>query len=25
VPLEEGIRRTVDHYATEWLPGYLAA
>lgn len=23
VPLEEGIRRTVDYYATEWLPGYL--
>ncbi|MFF6780591.1 NAD-dependent epimerase/dehydratase family protein [Streptomyces sp. NPDC012510] len=25
VPLDEGIRRTVDYYATEWLPGYLAA
>lgn len=25
VPLEDGIRRTVDYYATEWLPGYLAA
>jgi UDP-glucose 4-epimerase len=25
VPLEEGVRRTVDYYATEWLPGYLAA
>ncbi len=24
VPLDEGIRRTVDYYATEWLPGYLA-
>jgi UDP-glucose 4-epimerase len=25
VPLDEGIRRTVDYYATEWLPGYLEA
>ncbi|MFI1166577.1 NAD-dependent epimerase/dehydratase family protein [Streptomyces sp. NPDC020801] len=25
VSLEEGIRRTVDYYATNWLPGYLAA
>lgn len=25
VPLDEGIRRTVDYYATQWLPGYLAA
>ena len=25
VTLDEGIRRTVDYYATEWLPGYLAA
>ena len=25
VSLEEGIARTVDYYATEWLPGYLAA
>ncbi|MFE4671413.1 NAD-dependent epimerase/dehydratase family protein [Streptomyces sp. NPDC056723] len=25
VPLDEGIRRTVDYYATSWLPGYLAA
>lgn len=25
VPLDEGIRRTVDYYATEWLPGFLAA
>jgi UDP-glucose 4-epimerase len=23
VPLEEGIRRTVDYFATQWLPGYL--
>ncbi|MDQ0758679.1 NAD-dependent epimerase/dehydratase family protein [Streptomyces canus] len=23
VPLDEGIRRTVDYYNTEWLPGYL--
>lgn len=23
VPLDEGIRRTVDYYATEWLPGWL--
>jgi UDP-glucose 4-epimerase len=23
VPLGEGIRRTVDYYATEWLPGWL--
>ena len=25
ISLDEGIRRTVDYYATEWLPGYLAA
>lgn len=25
VPLDEGIRRTVDYYAEQWLPGYLAA
>lgn len=25
VPLDEGIRRTVDHYARAWLPGYLEA
>ncbi|MFI8351343.1 NAD-dependent epimerase/dehydratase family protein [Streptomyces sp. NPDC085596] len=25
VSLEEGVRRTVDYYATQWLPGYLAA
>ena len=25
VPLDEGIARTVGYYATEWLPGYLAA
>jgi UDP-glucose 4-epimerase len=25
VSLEEGIRRTVYYYSTEWLPGYLAA
>ncbi|MEV0220909.1 NAD-dependent epimerase/dehydratase family protein [Streptomyces sp. NPDC050704] len=25
VPLDEGIRRTVDYYAQTWLPGYLAA
>jgi UDP-glucose 4-epimerase len=25
VPLEEGIRRTVDYYAEQWLPGWLAA
>jgi UDP-glucose 4-epimerase len=25
VPLDEGIRRTVDYYATEWLPSYRAA
>jgi UDP-glucose 4-epimerase len=25
VPLDEGIRRTVDYYATRWLPSYLAA
>lgn len=25
VPLDEGIRRTVDYYATSWLPDYLAA
>ena len=25
VPLDEGLRRTVDYYATEWLPGYLEA
>jgi UDP-glucose 4-epimerase len=25
VPLHEGIRRTVDYYASAWLPGYLAA
>ncbi|WP_199546576.1 NAD(P)-dependent oxidoreductase [Streptomyces sp. N35] len=25
VPLDEGIRRTVDYYAGTWLPGYLAA
>ncbi|WP_326779747.1 NAD(P)-dependent oxidoreductase [Streptomyces longwoodensis] len=23
VPLQEGIRRTVDYYANQWLPGYL--
>jgi UDP-glucose 4-epimerase len=23
VPLDEGIRRTVDHYAEAWLPGWL--
>lgn len=23
VPLDEGIRRTVDYYATEWMPGWL--
>ncbi|MGW5175920.1 NAD-dependent epimerase/dehydratase family protein [Streptomyces sp. NPDC004082] len=25
VPLDEGLRRTVDYYATQWLPGYLGA
>lgn len=25
VSLEVGIHRTVDYYATQWLPGYLAA
>ncbi|TXJ75424.1 NAD-dependent epimerase/dehydratase family protein [Streptomyces lavendulae] len=25
VPLSEGIARTVDYYATQWLPNYLAA
>lgn len=25
VTLEDGIARTVDHYAQHWLPGYLAA
>ena len=25
VPLDEGIRRTVDYYASTWLPGYMAA
>jgi UDP-glucose 4-epimerase len=25
VPLDEGIRRTVDYYASTWLPGYLTA
>ncbi|MFG3170551.1 NAD-dependent epimerase/dehydratase family protein [Streptomyces sp. NPDC048200] len=25
VPLDEGLRRTVDYYATHWLPGYLEA
>lgn len=25
VSLEDGIRGTVDYYATEWLPGYLEA
>jgi UDP-glucose 4-epimerase len=25
VPLDEGIRRTVDYYASSWLPGHLAA
>lgn len=25
LPLEVGIHRTVDYYATTWLPGYLAA
>lgn len=24
VPLDEGIRRTVDYYAEQWLPGWLA-
>jgi UDP-glucose 4-epimerase len=23
VPLDEGIRRTVDYYATQWLPSWL--
>lgn len=25
IPLDEGIQRTVDYYAEQWLPGYLAA
>jgi UDP-glucose 4-epimerase len=25
VPLDEGVRRTVDYYAETWLPGYVAA
>ncbi|ARX81511.1 hypothetical protein SMD44_00909 [Streptomyces alboflavus] len=25
VPLEDGVHRTVDYYATTWLPDYLAA
>jgi UDP-glucose 4-epimerase len=25
VPLKEGIRRTVDYYATQWLPSYAPA
>ncbi|WP_202495161.1 NAD-dependent epimerase/dehydratase family protein [Streptomyces sp. SID4982] len=25
VSLEEGVRRTVDYYATQWLPGFIPA